>query len=96
MADSVQIKRANVLLDIPNDEAVISKYLSMGYDLLDDAGKVAKKATSGKSAGELQREIDELTAENKKLRIQIKRLKEAKAEEAKVEEAKPKRSKKAE
>lgn len=93
MAGTVTIRRANVILDIPNDEDIVSKYLGMGYDLLNDEGKVAQRATGGKSAGELQHEIDELTAENKKLRLQIKKLKEAKADEPEV---KPKRSKKAE
>ena len=90
---AVQIRRANVILEIPDDEAIISKYLGTGYDLLNSEGKVAQRATGGKSVGELQREIEELITENKKLRLQIKRLKEAKAEES---EAKPKRSKKAE
>lgn len=93
MANSVEVRKANVILDIPNDEDVIARYLSMGYDLLDASGKVAQRATSGKSAGELQKEIDELVAENKKLRATIKKLKESKVE---VSEAKPKRTKKAE
>lgn len=72
------VRRANVILDIADDDAVISKYLGMGYDLLGANGRVEKKATNGRNAAELQKEIDELTEENKRLKGIIKKLKEAK------------------
>ena len=76
MANTVTVRRANVILDIDNDEAVIDKYLGMGYDLLGENGRIVQKATSGKDAATLQHEIEELQAENKRLRLQIKKLKE--------------------
>lgn len=37
-----RIRRANVLLDVKDDE--VGYYLNLGYDLLDDNGRVAKEA----------------------------------------------------
>lgn len=99
------VRRANVVLDIADDDAVIGKYLGMGYDLLGANGKVEKKATNGRSAAEFQKEIDSLIEENKRLRAIIKKMKEVpvvamkpavNAEKVKPAEFKAKPRKKAE
>lgn len=69
-----RIRRANVLLDVKDDE--VGYYLNLGYDLLDDNGKVAKEAIpndlhtlqkhyidSNKKIAELEAEIAKLKAD---------------------------------
>lgn len=71
----VQVKRANVVMRIPDSE--VKRYLDMGYDILDDEGNVITKTvptdigTLQKAFKDMQREIAELERENKELRAQL-------------------------
>lgn len=79
MSDMVSVQRANVVLRIKESEA--ERYLAKGYNILDEDGKVARKAIPG-TLGELQvayaehiKEIDELKAEIEAYKAEIEALK---------------------
>ena len=81
MANTVMVRKANVVLEIPDDEAVIAKYLSTGYDVIGKNGKVVRQSTHGKSESELRAEIEvlnekiaKLTKENKELKGKLDAL----------------------
>lgn len=74
-----RIRRANVILDIKDDQ--IDYYVNQGYDVIDANGGVIKKSTPRDvysltaayndhlvQIAELQEKINELEAENKKLK----------------------------
>lgn len=79
--DLVQIKRGNVRLKVPRDEA--ERYYSQGYDIVDKSGKVLKTSVPN-DLGTLQKafidnaaRIKELEAENKRLNAELAKVKKA-------------------
>ena len=73
------VQRLNVILTVPDEE--VNHYLQLGYDMIDDAGKVIQKAIptslgelqifyveSVKKIAELEDIIAKLTAENVQLK----------------------------
>ena len=89
MTDTIMVQRANVILEISEQEQ--DKYLAQGYDILDDFGNVVKKSIPtdfGKlrvAYHEALEEIEKLKAEVKKLTAQVKE------KEPEAEPSKPKR-----
>lgn len=93
---TVMVRKANVILDIPDDEATISKYLSNGYNLVDKFGKVVKTATHGVGEDLLRVELEavkkqnaQLVKENEDLKAKLEALVAAQ-EETEQEEPEPK------
>lgn len=76
---NVMVRRANVILEIPEDETVISKYLSNGFDIVDESGKIIKKSTHGRSESELRRELEALQEKYDKLLADYNELKTRKS-----------------
>lgn len=69
-----KVKKLNRVLTV-SDEAVDS-YLKRGYDQIDDAGKIIKRATGGRFIP--ISEYNKLLEENEKLKAEIKKLKSKK------------------
>ena len=72
MSDKIIVRRANVLLEVPQDQQ--DEYLAKGFDVLDSKGKVVVEATMTndistlrKKLAEAQEKIKVLAAENKRL-----------------------------
>lgn len=89
----VRVQRANVVLDIEDDDSLIQKYLDKGYDVLDKHGKVVKRAMPFE-VGALQALVTEHERTIEKLKAELEESK-AELEELKsktVETEKPKRS----
>ena len=66
----VKVKRRNRVLTV--DKYDVNTYLQQGYDQLDDAGKVAKRATGGRTVSLAEHnkaleKIDELKAKLEEL-----------------------------
>lgn len=60
---AVRVKKGNRVLRV--SETVLKKYLSNGYDQIDDKGNIVKEATGGKSISikeynKLKQELEEL------------------------------------
>ena len=79
------VRRANVILDIPDAEDIIQQYLDKGYSLIDPVTGAVIKRAMPHEIGALQALVLEKDREIEELREQIKVLSE-----------KPKRSKKSE
>ena len=99
MADTIMVQRANVILEISEQEQ--DKYLAQGYDILDDSGNVVKKSIPT-DIGRLRvayhealEEIEKLKAEVEKLTAQVKEKEseavQVKEKEPEAEPSKPKR-----
>lgn len=73
---NVTIRRANVVLEISDDEATVSKYLADGFDVIGAGGKVVRSSTHGKSENALRVEIDRLRSENDRLASENNKLTE--------------------
>lgn len=73
-----RIRRINVTLNVPDDE--VDYYINLGYDLIDNTGKVIRKAmprdvaTLQKYYKEHTKKIEELEAEIEKLKSEKKPL----------------------
>lgn len=88
----IQVKRANVILDIPDYQQ--DEYLAKGFDVIGADGKVVVKATPNdpnslkKAFTELTAEVEKLRKENAELKNQLESnsKKPEKVEEVKVEE----------
>lgn len=93
MANIITVRRANVILDIP--EAQKNEYLAKGFDVIGANGKVIERTTPNdvnslkKAFNELTARVKELEAENAKLKEQLspKKKKVEKVEEPKAEKA---------
>ena len=76
-----RIRRANVLLDVKDDE--VGYYLGLGYDLLDEAGNVVKSsipndlATLQKHFVDSAKTISALESEIADLKVQLAKAKSA-------------------
>lgn len=68
----VRVERGNTVLDIEPENT--EYYLSLGFDVLDDKGKVIKKAIPT-SMEALRKAYIDNTAEIEKLRAEIAKLK---------------------
>ncbi len=72
-----KMKKGNRILDI--DAGRVDAYLKQGYDQVDDAGKIVKRATGGRSIS-LQ--------EHNKILAELENLKNSDSAERNLEEAK--------
>ena len=79
MSDKIIVRRANVLLEVPQDQQ--DEYLAKGFDVLDSKGKVVVEATMTndistlrKKLAEAQEKIKVLAAENKRLNEELDSL----------------------
>ena len=70
---NVRVRRANVILDVTEDE--VAKYLSNGFDVVDQAGNVVQKSTHGRGEAELRKDLEELQAKYDKLKAENEDLK---------------------
>ena len=91
---TVQVRRANVYLRIPQDE--VSRYVAKGYDVVDNKGNVLK-ASVPNDLGTLQKAFVDKANEIKELKAKISQLKEE-LSEVKKQQSQPakKTSKKSE
>lgn len=78
----IKVRRANVILDI--DEAQKSEYLTKGFDVVNEEGKVLEEATMTNDVGALHKKLAEalekikaLEKENAKLKGKIASKKES-------------------
>lgn len=69
----VRIQRANVVLDIENDDDLIQKYLDKGYNVLDEKGNVVKRAMPFE-VGALQALVTEQEQKIKQLQEQLAKI----------------------
>lgn len=75
------VQRANVVLDIADDEYVIDRYINDGFNLIDETGKVLKYAKPTtleqyqNAYNEQRRLNDELALKVKQLETEIETLK---------------------
>ena len=76
MSDMIKVRRANVVLRI--DKHQQAEYLSKGFDVVDENGKVVTEATASNDVSvlhqklaEAQKKIKSLEAENEKLKKQL-------------------------
>lgn len=83
----VRIQRANVVLDIENDDALIQKYLDKGFSVLDEKGNVIKRAMPFEVGAlqalvtEQEQKIKELEQKLVELEVKPKRTRTKKTEE---------------
>ena len=85
MDEKVTVQRANVILQIVDDPALIQKYKDKGYNVIDNkTGKVIERAVPHDTGAlqmlvvELQKQVKEQEKEIKALNQKIKRLKKEK------------------
>lgn len=64
---SVKVRKENRVLHVP--EGRVDKFLKQGYDQIDQAGKVVKRATGGRMV--TLQEFNKLVDENERLKKQI-------------------------
>lgn len=76
MSNVITVRRANVLLDVPEEQK--EEYLSKGFDVIDKDGKVLTAATMTndvntlhKKLAEAQEQIKILKAENERLNKEL-------------------------
>ena len=88
-----RIQRYNVVLDVEDSE--VGYYLNLGYNLLDEKGKVIQKAMSNdvhtlqKELTDANNTITSLKAEIEALKLQVVTLKSEKSAEVKTTNEKP-------
>ncbi len=76
MSNIVHVQRANVILDIKEEQK--QRYVDMGYDVIDDKGNVIVKSVPQDILGwqtayaDLQKALAKVEAENAKLKAQLK------------------------
>ncbi len=86
-----RIQRANVLLDVKDDE--VGYYLNLGYNLLDEHGNVVKESvptdihTLQKHFVDSKKQIADLQDEIAKLKVELAKAKSAKNDAPKKEKA---------
>lgn len=65
---TIQVQRANVVLSVPEYDK--ANYLAKGYDVLDEVGNVVEESMPN-DVPTLQAKVNELIAENKRLKEQL-------------------------
>lgn len=69
MAETKRLRHANRVIEIPNSQ--VDSYRARGYEVIDEDGKVLKKATAGTSVS--QADYNRLEEENLNLKSQLAR-----------------------
>lgn len=69
---TVTIKRANVLLTIPEEQ--IDEYLSKGFDVINEKGEVIKRTTATNDVHTLMKQLEAANKTIKKLEEKIEML----------------------
>ena len=74
MSNTITVRRANVLLDVPSEQK--EEYLSKGFDVIDKKGNVIAEAIQTNDVNVLQKKLAEAQTKIKALEAEIVRLNE--------------------
>lgn len=88
----IKIRRANVILNIPEEQA--DEYLSKGFDVIGEDGMVVKHTTATNDVRTLMKRLEEANMTIKKLEEKIEMLEQELDEVADGEEGEPTTKKK--
>ena len=84
MSNIITVRRANVLLDVPEEQK--EEYLSKGFDVIDKDGKVIAEATMTNDVNTLHKKLGEALQRIKSLEDENARLNQELDEMAGIEE----------